>query len=1013
MRLLGNSVSPIHSYDLMKRKTKQATIQKNHLLVHSANPDQTIAVGTETWFAWLMQHDKFHYQDDGGSFSARREKRRDGSYWYAYRKRTGKLRKAYLGKSSDLTPARLAAVSIKLAGRSESGGATNSAGLDASVRTAVAEVISTAATPADPTPFALMPSLLPPVLPDNLIVRERLLQRMTAPIALITTPGGFGKTTLLNQWQRSCPWPVAWVSLVAVEYNPYTFWSVIVVAFHQVAPELSQTVGMQLQSPAPPPIEQIIARLLKNLNHWREGAPKRRLTLILDNYQRAQSPTIDATCQLFLDRLPQGVQVIMASQRRFPFAKQRWRSKGVLDELTTGDLRLTPAEGVAQLEQVLTVPLSFQEKTQLTLQAQGWSAGLNLLALALRDREDVHRFITAFDGQHPYLQSFFVEEIFNGQPQEVQEFLLMTSLLKNLTVPLCNAVTGGDNAAELLQHLHQSNQFVSLVDDAQGVYQYQNLFAQALHRLLQERLPEQIPKIHRRAAAWYRENSFYSDAVQHLVAIEAWSEVATIIEHVVLDEMRRGSDHRILRWTQSLPVEVLQQHPILLATYVRLARQAFPSQDIAGLLGRLGSGILSDAPTGSLSEHDRNYQSLWELLDPIPEALAFMGQGQIAQSEVLLSQIVRSGKESGFLFPVMVAGGALATLAAGQGKLRQGESIAQDVLQWAITQTGGLPASASVALSALANIYYARNELSRARHYLNDAFLVDPNPTSANSPLMQHVLMAYILSAQGDSSNAHTTLEAALELDPDAISFLPTNDLKTHQALLYIRQGNLRMAERILVEMDAYPLQSYQIRNRLLKNVWAEFFLVSGRHQIAEDILTRSNESVFALFSPEMMAIYEHMLLAVAYWGANKINQAQRALMSAVRLAQPEGALRPFLDRGAAMIPLLSFVVNTGKLIPAHRHFIAQLLDELRSAHPTAPELSEQEAAYLTISAQITAREQEMLRLLKLGLSNKELATQMVVSESTVRTHLRNIYRKLGVHNRVQALSRARELRLL
>jgi LuxR family maltose regulon positive regulatory protein len=272
-----------------------------------------------------------------------------------------------------------------------------------------------------------------------------------------------------------------------------------------------------------------------------------------------------------------------------------------------------------------------------------------------------------------------------------------------------------------------------------------------------------------------------------------------------------------------------------------------------------------------------------------------------------------------------------------------------------------------------------------------------------------HVLLAHISHQQGDKMAAHEALRAALDLAPTGKFSLQA--LQIHQALLYLRQGEAVTAERLLRQISAYPLPAHLAGDGLLRVAWAELFLAQQQYPAAEALLTSIDE---ARWDPFLSILPQpNLLLALAYWGQHKVNQAHQEMLRAIRLAEPEGIIRPFLDCGFSLIPVLTFVLHAGKLSRVQHDFVTLLFNHLRTAYPETPVPSPTEVAAWFVSAQISPREQEILRLLDEGLDNQALAAHLMVTDSTVRTHLRHIYRKLGVNTRIQALKRARELQLL
>jgi LuxR family maltose regulon positive regulatory protein len=754
--------------------------------------------------------------------------------------------------------------------------------------------------------------------------------------------------------------------------------------------------------------------------------------LVLDDYHHIQDKEIHASLQTWLEHLPPMLRLVISSHTRPPLALGHLRGKGMVAELVAEDLRFTLEEGIGFLAQhTRGTPLAFGEMQAIMKRTEGWAAGLTLATLALDQPGDRHQPMTTLSGAHSYLREYFIESILYRQPPSVQEFLLETAILKHLTGPLCDAVTGRTDGAEMLSYLWQENLFLVRMEEPNW-YRYHDLFAETLCSQLEQQLAAGIPALHRRAAEWYRRQNAPDDAVYHLLAIEAWEEAASLIEDMVLRELEQFGDYsRLMRWLQQLPEMVVQQHNTLLRVYARVAALDLSRIQVKQFLTRVETDItrkptteqtpdersvlaeiqrirqlwlMSEAGLSPLSgggEHD----DVWRMLDGIV-AYARYVRRDFEKAEALARELYEMAQARRHLYVMLIAGGGLAHHLLLHGYLRRAEKIARQVLQQALAQRGKLPESASVALTILSRACYERNQLAQAHQLLLRAAEVDPNPTSSNMPIMEAIERAKLQFAQGDGAAALATLQAARELQAKHPAGLYRDrDLIAYQAWICVRQGDLAGAENLLTEAGE---SETHVLSALIRG---ELLLEQKQNAAAEDLLSdlmrRYPHSLY--LEPTLGA---RVLLARALFEQHRINQARQVMAEAVRLAAPETFLRPFLDYGCPSVPLLTLVLHTCNLAPETQSFVQQILNLLGDGAGTSKPLLKAELTALSTAASITKREQQVLRMVSAGLSNREIAAQFSFSESTVKTHLKNIYRKLGVNSRTRAVAQARALQL-
>lgn len=978
-----------------------------------------IQVGSPEWFSWLPQAGRFSYDGESGKFTAQCEQRRKQVYWYAYRRSGGKLSKTYLGKTDELTFERLEEACFVLSGKALFQDATNR--FDEQ-------------TPAD-SRLRLTPSLLPPgkvnvpAPPYILVNRPRLVRQINTPFTIISAPSGFGKTTLLHDWKQTCGFPVAWLALDETDNVPQRFWFSLAMSLQTIGAEYGKELLSYLNTSASSNLQEIIVHLTNDIA--RASASSQHLGLVLDDFHNINSSEVYDFLQQWLAYFPANLQLVISGHTRPPLSLAHLRAQGRLTELDAQDLRFTPAEGIHYLQQYpYDPPLAYSDLEKLVKHTEGWAAGLTLTALALGKQEDRRQFIDTFSGAHIYMREYFMETVLQRSSPRVQEFLLKTAILKHLTGSLCNVLTGHTDGDKMLTRLWEENLFIVRLEQ-QGWYRYHDLFAEMLVNQLQSRYPDEVNNLHQCAAQWYREQYAPADAIYHLLATEAWEEAASLMEEMALRELEQfGEDSRLLRWLQELPESVVHKHRNLLFVYLRLANVALPQKKIERFITHIEMSI-ANKPAVAQTPDERDvlteirqirriwaqgdiflpptrgnkYDAKWDLLNRLHLLKPANNESQESLDEQILD-LFHAAQAQQNLFVVLMAGGVLARRAYMAGQVRRSERLARQILEQAITLRRKLPEPASITLAALCQVHLARNEIELAQKYLDQAEDVDPNPTSTNMLVEAAVLRAKIQIIQGQAKEARATLQAIRNLNLRRPSATWSDlDLLIYEALICVRGGDLLSAEQLVVEIMGSP------EAHLAKLVQAEICLRNKQFLEAEKWL---NEFILSYpksipFEPLLAA---RIPLALALLGQNKVSEALQTMNKAIRLAAPEHFIRPFLDSGPACAPILWLLSQNKDLVGESQAFIQELLNLLDPLKKYS-QIPKTEIERLTTAALISAREQEVLTLLSAGYSNREIADQLSVSESTVKTHLENIYTKLSVNSRIQAITRARELNLI
>ena len=425
-----------------------------------------------------------------------------------------------------------------------------------------------------PTPILRTKLYVPPPRPQA-VQRPRLIARLNEglhrKLTLISSPAGFGKTSLISEWVAGSGRPAAWLSLDEGDGDSLRFLTCLVSALQTlilngvkgIPADTGHSVMGALESPQPPPIEAILPALLNEVS-----AIPFDFILVLDDYHLVDDKQVDGALAFLLEHLPPQMHLVITTREDPDLPLARLRARGQLTELRAADLRFAPAEAAEFLTRVMGLTLSTDDIAALEGRTEGWIAGLQLAALSVQGHQDVHGFIRAFAGDHRYIVDYLVEEVLQRQPEPVRDFLLQTSILDRLTGSLCDAVTGQAGGKARLEALQRGNFFVVPLDDLRHWYRYHHLFADVLHMHLMTERPDLTPVLHRRASLWHEQQGSAADAIRHALAGLDFERAAGLIELAAPDLRRSRQDATMLGWMKALPDPLFRARPLLNVEYV-------------------------------------------------------------------------------------------------------------------------------------------------------------------------------------------------------------------------------------------------------------------------------------------------------------------------------------------------------------------------------------------------------------------------------------------------------------
>ena len=876
----------------------------------------------------------------------------------------------------------------------------------------------------------------------NLVPRPRLLERLDegleGKLTLVSAPPGFGKTTLLSEWVRHGKWPASWLTLDERDNDPVRFVTYLIAALQTVYQDMGRTAREMLQAQGKPTFEKILTPLINDLAETL-SQHDRPLLLILDDYQLITARPIHQIVSFLLDYLPPQAHLVIASRTDPDLSLGRLRISGQLNELRAADLRFTVSEIGLFFQEALGLHLSAGDIVALQARTEGWVAGLQVAALSMKGRDDVSGFIEAFTGSNRYILEYLIEEVLERQPASEQRFLTRTAILDRLSGPLCDAVLGeqgadskGQAASSLLvlERLEAANLFIVPLDDERRWYRYHPLFAEFLQGHLRVTRPDLVPVLHRRAARWLEENGQPAEAVGHALAAEDHERAVRLVESAAREMIMQGEWRTLQGWLDALPEEQVRGRPRLAlarawaflhsapanVTEERLQaveklladEEKFDDDGATTLRGEIGA--IRATMASAAGDTGRTIELGRQAVAYLPEddrflrtaiimamGLAYRYDGDVTAAQERFERVVALGQESGNRYQMLDGLCNVANLQLIQGQPRKAMKTAERALQITESTRGKPPTIAAEVYLINGVLLYERNELEAAGR------LIDRAKALSEQASMNELLYAacfwssMVARGQGDRVEAIKQMQSAGRL---------VEKMNNRRAMRHVVAGRIRL---LLQQGDLAPVSSWMEETETTREegpptlapireyeemTLAMAYLATDRAEDALILLNRMRPAASA--AGRIDHAYKIMaLLTLALDAAGDTPAALKALGQLLPRTAAEGYVRLYVDLGQPMAELLRQAATAGIEPVEARHLLGAFeTGQEPEPAPTRPLL--------------TRREQEVLALIAAGRSNQQIADELVISLGTVKRHISNIYRKLGVRRRTQAVAWAR-----
>jgi len=902
--------------------------------------------------------------------------------------------------------------------------------------------------------------LSPPRQSRNALQREELLQLLALglrrTLTVVTAPAGFGKTTLLTTWRERLlgqGYKIGWLTLDGDDNDASQFLDYLSQALAEGLRISPQEFGFDGQLSAP---KIAATSLINGLDALGE-----EITLILEEYDRITDQRVHDILAFLLLHAPSNLHLVLSTRSEPPLPFAYLRASDQLIEIGAENLRFGIEESREFLSENSPVRLSARQTRTLHDATEGWVTGLQIAAIGLRGRSNPDELIAKFSGSFRTVTEYLGQNVLPSLAPEALAFLLRTSVLRNLSGALCEHVSGIAGGQRTLEWLAGQNMFLNALDDEGEWYRYHPLFADFLRLQLERQGTDEILLLHERAAEWLAEHQMWAEAVRHALAAERVDLATDWVERCAMQQIEDSDVSSVLTWIRKLPQAAVHQRlrlHIAFAWALTLTNQAAEAQQVFRDIEKsiaAGKHAVSAEIRWGLETLRATITIL--IKDDTATALALAVQCEKAEPEhtewiddkLWTRQIIRNILSLGYeksgdleraraaqtdmnaelpvdfsrsLFAVCYGYCLLGACDIKQGLLENGARHFRKSLGIAETRVGRRSAAASLAASYLAEVHYEWNELDEVEELLADRIDIIDEACILDSVKHAHLALARMYAARADFDAAQSMLDRAEILGKQRAWPRLVAACNAERARVWLLQNSGIEAERSLQRLSAIvparmsrtPCATSETQRYLLLTQ-ARLLLHKRRHDEAEQLLNK-----IAALDQSTGATYASLKIRVLKAAASEGKGRHQAALAELRAALQEGqagnVIRSIIDEANYSGALLDEVLASrssqaqSALDYYQRMQAALALHRKYFAAPVAAACTPLRGTSLD---SLSLREREILDLVAKGLSNKQISRTLMVTTETVKWHLKNIFSKLDVSCRTQAVHQARQLEIL
>lgn len=881
---------------------------------------------------------------------------------------------------------------------------------------------------------------------------ERLRQGVSRKVTLISAPAGFGKTTLLAEWLTDASGKkqtTAWISLDIGDNDPTLFWSYFIAALQTLKADVGESALALLYASQASPITSVLSALINEVNKIEHD-----FALVLDDYHLVANEEVHSALVYLIGHLPSRMHLVIASRTELPFPVARLRARGELTELRVDDLQFTTDEAAAFFKRSMGLNLTDNDVAALEHRTEGWIAGLQLAALSMQGRNDAHEFVDTFGGDDRYIADFMVEEVLGHQPENIRRFLLKTSILSRLNGSLCDALTGQKNGREMLQSLEQSNLFVIPLDDKRHWYRYHHLFGDTIREILVREYSEEVSDLNERASVWYEKEGLLNEAIQHAFEADNSLRLADLIETIADDMYANGQSTTLYSWLKKLPEDVSINRPVLsfwrgwaymdrgefeapikyfqeaerlLGDYTEEANKGLAAnivivdkKQFRALPGRLATALAMSAQ--ALGDAAGMITYAQRALNLLPEedylfrggttvilGLASWARGDLERAYQVIAEGFSVVEKTGEVLFQISGTYLMADIRVAQGRLREALGLHKRLLRLADKQTGPVIRGTADIHLCISEILLEQGNYALALEHFETGKKLGEDATNAE-------FRDRWVSTEARFKEILGEYDAALELLDDAEQLYMLGPVPCARPYAARKARIWIVQERFSEALAWAQAQDLSVDDELSYIHEYEHItlarLLIAQHQVEPELLEQAKHFLTSLLKASEEGgrrgslIEILMLQVVVNQLEGNTSNALALLKRALDVAEPEHHVQVFVAEGKALHELLKAAITEG----IGGDFARQLYAAISKTAAHTDRVHRGEGVLIE---PLSNREIEVLRLIAAGMRNQEIADHLYISLATVKRHISNMYGKLEVSHRTEAVAKANDMNLL